>query len=239
MIQIMLIEDEEIIRSGLRMLIEDVITGYNVCYEASDGVDALNNLDYADPDIIITDIRMGRMNGIEMIKHIREKNEKVPIIIISGYDNFNYAKNALKNGVSDYILKPVDRIELMEALEQASKQINQKPDSVLVNSDEKHIIRQVKNIIGQRLNEEVSLSIVAEQVHINHQYLSVLFKNETGISFSRYVMMLRMDKAKRLLQETNLKVFEIANLCGYISTKHFTCVFKQFTGMTPSEFKNM
>lgn len=239
MYKIMLIEDEEIIRNGLRTLIEDVIGGFSICCEASNGEEALEKLEISQPDLIITDIRMEKMGGIEAIKCIRQKNSAMPIIIISGYDDFTYVKNALKYQVSDYLLKPVDRIELKQALDNVAAKLKHEKPVVNEEKDENHIIRQVKDIIKGRLHEEISLRNIANQVHINHQYLSTLFKNETGMSFSKYVINLRIEKARKLLKETNLKVYEIASLCGYMSTKQFTSVFKQISGYTPSEYKNL
>lgn len=237
MYKIMLIEDEEIIREGLRTLLEDVFEGFTICCEAANGQEALDRLDIAQPDIVITDIRMDIMNGIETIKCIRERNS-LPIIIISGYDDFSYVKSALKYQVSDYLLKPVNRVELKQTLDQITAGLEPRKPSAAEESDENYIIRQVKSIVEANLHEEINLKKIAGQVHMNHQYLSTLFRNVTGISFSKYVIRLRIEKAKRLLKETNLKVYEIASLCGYVSTKQFTNLFKQVSGNTPSEFRN-
>jgi YesN/AraC family two-component response regulator len=235
----MLIEDEEIIRDGLQTLLEDVIGDFLVCCEANNGEEALEKLGITQPDIIITDIRMEKMGGIETIKYIREKNSNLPIIIISGYDDFSYVKSALKYQVSDYLLKPVDRIELKQTLDSITAKLAPELPSFNEERDDNHIIRQVKDIVKTHLHEEISLRNVAKQVYINHQYLSTLFKNETGMSFSKYIVNLRIEKAKKLLKDTNLKIYEISSLCGYMSTKQFTSVFKQVSGNTPSDYKNL
>ncbi|MDR2103886.1 MAG: AraC family transcriptional regulator, partial [Treponema sp.] len=108
------------------------------------------------------------------------------------------------------------------------------------DSEKEHdtIIQKIKSIIKQQLDKEISLRMISEKVGLNHQYLSALFKNRTGKNFSKYVTEKRIEKAKQLLQETNLKIYEIAELSGYHSIKHFTNAFRSMEGCSPSEFKN-
>jgi YesN/AraC family two-component response regulator len=240
--RVLLVEDEEVIRKGLRKMLEDVIGGCKVVGESGNGKDALELLEMTNPDLVITDIRMDGMNGLELIKRIRAAWRDIDIIIISGYADFEYAQRAIKYGVSDYLLKPIDRVELTLCLDQlnkkrdgqTSREENQEDSE---DSQGRRIIRKVKDMVLERLDQDISLQAIAEQVHLNHQYLSALFKTETGQNFSEYVTQCRMDKAKQLLRDTNLKVYEIASLSGYASSKHFMAVFKQIVGVTPSEYR--
>lgn len=242
--KVFLVEDEGIIRKGLKQLIEDVIGGFQVIGEADNGKTALEALKGSGvPDLLITDIRMHEMNGIEMIKRVRDLYPDLYMIIISGYADFEYAKQAIKYGISDYLLKPVDRVELTQALEQFRRRCE--PEGVVAVDAEheddsqqgRQLIRRVKELILERLDQEISLQTIAEQVHLNPQYLSALFKTETGQNFSDYVTQCRMNKAKQLLKETNLKVYEVAQLSGYVSAKHFMSVFKELVGSTPSRYR--
>lgn len=240
--KVILVEDEKVIRKGLRKLIEDVIGGCKVIGEAENGKKALELMKVMTPDLVITDIRMDEMNGIDMIKRIRSHNKDLKILIVTGHADFVYAQQAIKFGVSDYLLKPVDRVELTLFLEQferrgqgdLTKQYSDKEDE---NNQGRQIIRQVKELVMKRLDQDISLQYVAEQVHLNHQYLSTLFKAETGQNFSEFVTLCRMNRAKELLKNTNLKVYEIASLSGYVSSKHFMAVFKQMIGLTPTEYR--
>jgi two-component system, response regulator YesN len=242
--KLFLVEDEAIIRAGLKQLIEAVIGGYQVVGEAANGKQALEALKGTQPDVLITDIRMNEMNGIDMIGRIRDHQPDLPIIILSGYAEFEYAKQALRYGISDYLLKPVDRIELTQALDKVKRRLE--PQSLPAGPGDKEegqssgrqLIRKVKELVAERLDQEISLQYMADQVHLNHQYLSVLFKSETGQNFSDYVTYCRMNKAKQLLKETNLKIYEVAALSGYLSSKHFMAVFKDTIGMTPSQYRN-
>ena len=242
MYKVLLVEDEAIIRGGLKQLIEETIGGFQVAEAASgrEALEALEALETAEPDLILTDIRMEGMSGLDMIGRIRERHPDLPVMIISGYADFEYAKQAIKYGVRDYLLKPIDRVELTQTLHRFRKQREEgRSEDAGGGGDrnERQLIRKVKELIAEHLDKDLSLVYIAERVHLNHQYLSALFKQETGQTFSDYVTQCRMAKAKRLLRETNLKIYEIASLCGYASAKHFMSVFKEMVGATPGQYR--
>lgn len=244
MIKVMLVEDEETIRKGLKLLIEETIGGFRVIAEASNGKEALELLHAKSPDLLISDIRMAEMDGLEMIKRIRERQRQLHLIILSGYAEFEYAKQALRYGVADYLLKPIDRVELAQVLDKFRRMRQFGVEAPAKDADEegrqsRGLIRRVKELIVERLDQDISLQLIADQVHLNHQYLSVLFKSETGQNFSEYVTRCRIGKAKELLAGTNLKIYEIAQLSGYMSAKHFMSVFKSMEGTTPSEYREI
>ena len=232
--RVLLVEDEEIIRKGIKKMIEQVIGGYEICCEAADGQQALRMLEYMQPHVIITDIRMEHLNGLELIQRVRMHNVDLPIIIISGHADFHYAQTAIAYGASAYLIKPVDRIELIQALSKACPVQEDSPEAI----DGNQITARVKTLIKTQLDRDISLRSIAGEVGINHQYLSALFKSITGENFSHYVTRKRIEKAKQLLSSTTLKVYEVAGLTGYRSEKHFSSSFKAMTGLTPSEFRN-
>jgi two-component system, response regulator YesN len=248
MYKVLIVEDEAKIREGLRHIVDDIMTDYQVAGEASNGMEALELLKRHVPDVLITDIRMPEMSGIDLIQHAREQIPGLDIVIYSGYGDFEYAKTGIKYGVTDYLLKPIDRVELIAVLERIKRKLELQAPAPgpsrrevgqgAAPARERHIIRRVKEIVADNLENEISLQNIAERVYLNHRYLSVLFKNETGQNFSDYVTELRMAKGKRLLAETNLKIVEIARLCGYSNYKYFMAVFKRSAGITPSEFRD-
>lgn len=249
MYKVMLVEDEELIRTGLKRLIEDVIGGFTVIAECRNGREALQSLKQTMPDLIITDIRMKEMNGVEMIGSIRDDFPDLSILVLSGYDDFEYVRKALHYKVDDYMLKPIDRVEFTQYLTRFKKRMDERKQALTphfteggskekVTESEKKIIREVKAIIHDALDQDISLQFIADKIHINRQYLSALFKTETGINYSDYVKQCKMERAKKLLVETNLKIYEIAQLAGYDNPKYFMTVFKQYAGISASEYRD-
>lgn len=244
--RVLLVEDEERIRSGLKQLIETIIGGFRVVGEAASGKEALDWLRRAEADLIVTDIRMPGMSGLEMVARIREDAPDLPVVILSGYEDFEYAKQAIRYQVTDYLLKPVSRTEFAGVLNRIAERLHvshadereDEETGLQQGGDRRLIIRKIKELIRERLDESLTLQDVAETVYLNPQYLSYLFKAETGRNFCDYLTEERINKAKRLLKETNLKIREVAVLCGYPHDKYFMTVFKQATGYTPSAFRD-
>jgi Response regulator containing CheY-like receiver domain and AraC-type DNA-binding domain len=242
MITVLLVEDEVNLRTRFRKLLEEVIGGCRVVGEAANGCEALEWLKTQMADVVITDIRMKDMNGIELLKRLKEQYPSMPVVIVSGYGDFEYAKDAIKYEVTDYLLKPVDRVELNQVIEKLRKRLQPAApahsSAEPAEGEERQIIRKVKDIIASRLDQDISLQYLADQVHLNHRYLSALFKTESGQNLSDYVTACRMDKAKSLLRTTQLKIQDIARSCGYPNSKYFMSVFKQVVGSTPSEYRD-
>ncbi|UFT98842.1 response regulator [Radiobacillus kanasensis] len=230
--KVLLIEDEEVIRQGVRTLLEEVIMGYKVLWESSNGEKALEIVNIEVPDLIITDIRMPRMNGIEFISLLKGKYPHLPVIIISGHDDFIYVKEALKLGVKDYLLKPIDRRELASTLD-AIWQDKEKS----YNTEGYDHIRQITDIIETHLEEDLSLSFIANLLNLHPNYISQLFKQGTNTNLSEYILNKRIEKSKELLKETNLKIYDISHLVGYSNAKHFASLFKKQIGKTPQQFR--
>lgn len=243
---VLLVEDEIKIRQGLRKAIEDVITTGLCLTEASNGREAVDWLKTQEHvDLLITDIRMGEMDGLELLKQVKQTHRLMPIIVISGHDEFVYAREAMRYGAIDYLLKPIERVELARVLGRVQELIGSKqeagtgPEGDKSEDDkERLMIRKVKKFVKQSLDQDISLPLVAQQVYLHPKYLSDLFKRETGQNLSDYVTEQRLDKAKKLLKETTLKITEIAPLCGFANHKYFASLFKQHNGCTPTEFRD-
>lgn len=235
-IKVMIVEDEKVIREGLKTLLEDTIKGYTVLWEAPDGVRALEIIEIEVPDLVITDVRMPKMNGIDFIRFLNQKYKDIPILIISGYDDYVYVREALKLGVDDYLLKPISRYELASTLshilENKLKKNNQ--DNL---DDGLHTINEIKKIIKDNLEKELSLEFISHMLGLHPNYISNLFSKHTKGKLSDYISEQRILKAKELLMNTNLKVYDIAFLSGYTNPKYFSSVFKKKTGHTPQTYR--
>ncbi|MFD2327908.1 response regulator [Cohnella sp. GCM10020058] len=248
---ILLAEDEPKIRQGLRELIEAALPGAPVIREAASGKEAYEVVrTQPSLDLLITDIRMGEMNGIELLKRARRQHPVLSIVVISGYDEFAYAREALRYGVLDYLLKPIGRAELAQVLGRvqeamASREAERSDcdDGRVASADragageERLLIRQVKELVAQSLDRDISLQYLAGEVYLHPKYLSDIFKRETGVNLSDYVTEQRIAKAKHLLRRTTLKIGDVAAMCGLPNQKYFASLFKQRTGCTPTEFR--
>lgn len=125
MITIVIADDEKLIRAGIKKIIEKSLAIPVCIIEAKNGEEALNICKEENPDLIITDIRMPKMDGIELMKNLSNLEEKPAIIVLSGFDDFSYAKEAISCGAISYILKPVDSQELITAINNAIASVNQ------------------------------------------------------------------------------------------------------------------
>lgn len=253
MIRVLLVEDEEVIRKGIASLIAQVSPHFTVVKEASQGREALDYLSRNAVDMVITDIRMGEMNGLQLLEKIREKFEDMPLLIISGYSDFFYAQKALQYGVADYLLKPIDRKQLVCALDKLRllhlKRTGKTPDPEQPAAGDpateqqpgpegRRLIRKVKEYIEAHPEGDLRLQTLADYVHLNPAYLSQLFKQETGTNLSDAVTAARIERAKYLLTRTELKIYDVARLSGYQSPKHFMLLFKQLVGVTPGTYRD-
>jgi two-component system response regulator YesN len=252
MINILLVEDEEIIRTGLKSLIAQVSGDFQIAKEAANGREALEYLQKEAPDFLITDIRMREMDGLTLTAKVRERYPHMPILIISGYGDFEYARQAIRYGVSDYLLKPIDRLMLVSVLDRIRRGFGQKTGGPLAtvnetdadtaskplkNDDRRKLIRKVKEYIQDNPDKDLRLQVLADYINLNSAYLSQLFKQETNTHLSDFITQVRMERAKYLLASTDLKIYDVARLSGYQSPKHFMLLFKQQVGMTPGAYR--
>ncbi|MFD1735452.1 response regulator [Bacillus salitolerans] len=249
---ILIVDDEPVTRQGLKKTLESwALSKYKIVStdHANSALEVLNN---EKVHLIITDICMPGTTGLEMLKLLKEKHQFPVVIIISAHSDFNYAKEAIEIGVVNYLLKPIDKqkliIEVEKALEIEQKRervdmIERVVDDQLVNIKmEDQIDSQVKRAIkfvedNMSNHEKLCLTEVAKQVHLNASYFSVLFKEHTNMTFSEYVTRCRIQKAKNLLLTSCLSISEIAELVGYRTPKYFNKIFKEYEGLTPSQYK--
>ena len=120
---VLIVDDEPVVREGLAYIIDWQAAGFEIIGSASNGLEGLEKIKEFLPDVVLTDVKMPEMDGIEMVRFACENGLRREFIILSGYSDFSYAKEAISLGVSDYLLKPVDEQELLEALERISQQI--------------------------------------------------------------------------------------------------------------------
>lgn len=237
-LKVLLVDDEIIIRRGFRQLFNWEAHDCEVVGEAADGMEALSQIDALNPDIVTMDINIPIMNGLKVIQLSRMKHPDTAFIIVSGYDDFAYCREALRLQITDYILKPVDYEEFGACIDNLKIALFEKKSSEESEGQEERIINKIVRFVQNHLSEEISLSVLAEEFHFSTQYVSQLFKNEIGVNFLTYLTNIRMEKAKKLLLNTDLPIAEISEQSGYSDYRVFTKVFKKSEGVTPSQFRH-
>lgn len=245
MIRVVVVEDEWIIRRGIVKIIQENVSEIQVVGDFSNGQECLDFLKGSQCDLIISDIRMPQMGGLEMIRHLRNENVPVDFVLLSGYDDFEYCREAIQNGVIDYILKPLDKQDFISTLKKYVSAHCKETGSCeeTAAEDEQHmvadrrIIRDIKQYLKDHYEEKVSLKSLSDHFYMNPNYICQLFKLETGQTLTTYVAEVRMKKAGEHLLDPTKRVGEIAVMVGYQSTKSFSAVFKKYYGMTPGEYR--
>ena len=238
-LRVLLVDDEIMIRGGFKRLFDWEAHDCQVVGEAADGMEALAQIDSLCPDIVIMDINIPIMNGLKVIQLSRIKHPEMAFVIVSGYDDFAYCREALRLQITDYILKPVDYEEFGSCIDNLKISLFQQRVAAVEEpaAQEERTINGLTRYLQEHLAEEVSLSVLAEQFHLNPQYISQLFKSEIGVGFLTYLTNIRMEKAKKLLLSTSLSVAEVAEQSGYGDYRVFTKVFKKTEGSTPSQYR--
>lgn len=184
------------------------------------------------PELLVTDIRMPRVSGLDLVKYIDEKNYPTKTIILSGYSEFEYAQQALRYGVTEYLVKPILKKDFQISLEHVMEKFFEKEESFPDDG-----ISAVKKYIAEHVGEDLSLEILGEVAHLHPAYLSKTFKEETGKNLSAYITDVKMEKAAELLSGTDRWVHEIMESVGYQKSQYFSKIFKEKYGVTPNEYR--
>lgn len=239
MYSIMIVEDEYLVRQGIASLVNYEQFGMQVISQAENGIEAWQKFQDNPADILLTDINMPQMNGLELSKLVRDQAPKCHIVFLTGYDDFDYARTAIKLGADDYLLKPFSKDDVEEMLAKVQTKLDKERKKAQIQNLVDHGQRsEMEEAIHERLaDSELSLKSLACQLGFSPSYLSVLIKKELGLPFQDYLIQERMKKAKLLLLTTDLKIYEIAEQVGFEDMNYFSQRFKQVVGLTPRQFK--
>lgn len=256
MIKILIVEDENLIRKGLVHSIDWLSMDCVIAGEASDGEEGLKAIQETKPDLVITDIKMPLMDGIEML----QKGSAIwdfEKVILTSYGEFEYAKKAIDLEVFDYLLKPYDEEQLKKLIERVKVKIKEKhiykqlltsvkdsSDFNLIKPDhyikaDKDTSKQVKSAIQyiiDNYSDKIRVEDVANHLAVSPSYLSRKFKEETNHTFHDFLNKYRVQKSVELLKEGDYKVYEISYMVGFNDYKHYATVFKKYTKLSPKEF---
>lgn len=259
MYSVIIIDDNKIVVDSITKSIDWNSLDCNVVKTAGNGVDGIKIITEYHPDIVITDIIMPGFNGLEMIGELKSANPNTKFIVITGYNNYEYARQSIKLGVFDFILKPIDNDDLtkvvLEAIDSiestfADEKVPLEYENADKNSPEYSIceiskrlqgysplVREAINYIDSNIYHEISLKSASDAFQISPSHLSNLFKKETGKSFINYVTLVKLCRAKKLLKNPKNKVYEVGLMLGYTDYSYFYQVFKKVFGVPPSQLK--
>lgn len=242
MYKLMIIDDEPLERFALRKIISNKYFNISIVEDAENGTEAVEKAKIYRPNIILMDIRMPEASGLEAQERIIKVLPHVKTIILSAYDEFEYAQEAIKYGVFDYLLKPVKTEDLISSIDSVIESLVKDNSSMGVQNDAIHVENNLINLlnyIDQNYCAELKLNTVAEFVHLNPQYFSRYFKKEMGITFTEYITKLRIEKAKKLLVTTNFPIHRIASELGFSDPSYFNKVFLKYEKQPPYKYKQI
>jgi len=231
MIKVMVVDDEKIVHLGLQALDDWENLGFSLCYEASNGAQALEILKAnQDIQIVLADLQMPKMDGLQFLEEVAKLSLPVEVIVLSAHDRYDLIRQAFRLGVSDYVIKTeMNRDEILKQLKNAAIKLN-------ISEFTRPVVMAKKFIEENFFDKSLSLSMVSSYVAISENHLSSIFAKQTGKTFTEYVTELRIEKAKALLRDTNLKIYEIAENIGFTNAEYFSKTFKKYTGKSPNQF---
>lgn len=235
MFSLLLADDEENILNGIKNYIQKKSRIFQEIYCARNGQEALDMIYQYHPDVMLLDVQMPVKNGLEIMKEANAAHVCPKTILLSGYESFEYVREALRQGAIDYLLKPCRSTEILEKLEAvAEPSLKQKKDAA---SSKNAIVEQAIDYIKKHLPEDLNLSMTAEHVGVSNAYLSTLFTQNLGCSFVDYLNRTRIEYACDYMHDSRMKIYEIAFKVGFRDEKYFSKVFKKVTGQSPTEYK--
>ncbi|BES64397.1 response regulator transcription factor [Gottschalkiaceae bacterium SANA] len=233
MIRIFLADDEPKILRGLTRQIENLGLDVQIVGTGENGEIALQELKRLRADLAFIDINMPKRNGIELIQDIKTLQLRTELVIVSGYEEFEYAQKAMRLGVSDYLLKPVEEEELRRVI--VTCQAAKRSDTSLYSP---FITRVMRYLQVHYQDDELDLTQVALEFELSPNYLSNLLRKETGGGFVEALNCIRIDAAKEMMKASReIKIYEVAEACGYKSQHYFSRIFKRMTGLAPKAFQ--
>jgi two-component system, response regulator YesN len=245
---VVIVEDERLIREDLEQTTDWASLGLEVIGTAENGLLGEELIRAKDPDIVITDIRLPGQDGLTMLSRCPVANA----IILSGHSDFSYMRKAIKLGVYDYLLKPVDDAELAAILKSLIEKLQEEDQELAdmrfkqAGTDFISLPKSVGNLvidaaiefITNHYQESSGLQEAASALAISESHLSRLFKETTGINFLHYQNAYRVNRAIEQLKNPRLHISTICSDCGFPNPGYFSKIFRRFTGKTPSQYRN-
>ncbi len=232
MYTILVADDETIIREGIKVLFDYEALGFTICAEAADGEQALEQIRSMQPDVVLIDIRMPGMTGLEVIKQARKEGYRGKVIIISSYSDFKYAQEAIRQGVQYYITKPIDEEELENVLREFKESFDRENQARTASA---HYRQKARDTILRDLllgSGEITPSAAAEMNLLSQSYQVVIYEkyNHTAAGDSGdFAELLRVNnQGSKAFEHAALQNLDVVVLKGEASLRKFQDLLNRF-----------
>ena len=237
-LKILIAEDEDVIRRGLAKYIKLHTDCFDKIYEAENGQKAIDLLLECQPEFLILDVQMPLKTGLDVMKEAKKAGIHPITIILSGYDEFKYAQQALKFGAKEYFLKPMRASDILACLETlAEEAFGKEKQERETENGENPFVQDAVEYIREAYAEDISLSGMAEKLGISPGYLSTLLNQQLGCGLNDFLNQVRIERACCYLEQNYLKNYEIAYKVGFKDEKYFSRIFKKIKGISPKEYR--
>lgn len=240
MFSVLIVEDEMLVCRGLSVLVDWEALGFTIGGYCGDGLSAKRQLEMMRYDLVICDIHIPGMSGLDLIRWMREQNMDTEIIVISAYAEFEYAQRVIDDGVVAYLLKPINEVLLEDALTRVRQRLkgraSERPEGEN-RSEKKDVVLAAVMEMHRDCGKNCNADALAKKLYVSTSQLNGLFRKRYGVSVKEYINGVRMTRAKFLLEHTEKMIYEIAKEVGFQDIDYFSRLFKQETGMTPGGWR--
>ncbi len=240
MYTLVIVDDETELLEGLTHYFPWESIGFSVIGSFTDARSALAFCKDHHPDVLLSDIRMPFMSGLQLIKELKQLSSAPQFCIMSAYDDFSYAKEAIGYGVLEYLVKPSSFEEIKHTFEKIRHVLDGSAPAPVTTSSftpSNPLVTKTLAIIEKKLSS-CTLQNIASELGVTTSYLSRLFKEETTQNFQEYLLSHKMEVAKQMLtSKVGYRNKEIAEALGYQDTQNFCRTFRKYWGTSPQQLK--
>ncbi|MEK0313276.1 helix-turn-helix transcriptional regulator [Cohnella sp. 56] len=246
MYRVLHIDSDTRSREATERMIDWTESGFSLQARAVPETEARSLSDLHSFSLVLINMNRSHSESFRLCEKIRHRS-RVPIILLGGSNDFNLARQALIYQVSDYLPAPVKETDLLASLQGVKRELELRASGGMPpplplplpskRTRQPSIVEFVKRYVQEELHRSITLKRISDDLHFNCAYLGQKFKHEENMSFNAYLLQQRMEKAKRLLEQTDMKIYEIASEVGYTETDWFYKKFKEYAGISANEYR--